>query len=151
MSSAALRREAPAPVASPVRHDADVVRLPDANWRHPGDMHLGIYGVALGCWVTFLALFWITFSVSGNALFMLTVCTFYAFMFFSVPVVLTRLMPDKRPSRGSLLRFLRGKFETIDGPISGFEALVQVILVPACLIVGGTAIGFIIHAARTAH
>lgn len=148
-AAAALRREAP--VAEPVRRDADVVRLPDANWRHPGDMHLGVYAIALACWATFLALFWITFSVSGSARFMLTICLVYAAVFFSVPVILTRLMPEKRPSRGSLFSFLKGTIQTIDGPVKGVDALVQVILVPACLTVGGIAIGIIITLARASH
>ena len=151
-AAAALRREAPP--AQPVRRDAEIVRMPapDAeSWRHPGDMHLGIYGSAVACWAVFLALFWITFSASGNALFILTVCLFYAAVFFSVPVILTRLIPEKRPLHGSLLAFLRGTVQTIDGPVKGFDALIQVILVPACLSLGGIAIGIIITMARASH
>lgn len=33
----------------------------------------------------------------------------------------------------------------------GYEALLQVVLVPVVLTIGGTAIGIIIHAARAAH
>ena len=58
--------------------------------------------------------------------------------------------PDAR-NHHSLSTFLRGRFDTIDGSISGLDALVQVIVVPACLTLGGIAIGFIIHAARLAH
>jgi hypothetical protein len=151
-AAAALRREAP--VARPVRRDAEIVALPSADaesWRHPGDMHLGVYGSAVACWAVFLALFWITFSGSGNALFILTICLFYAVVFFSVPAILTRLIPEKRPSRGSLLSFMRGTIQTIDGPVKGYDALIQVILVPACLSIGGLAIGIIIAMARASH
>jgi hypothetical protein len=76
--------------------------------------------------------------------------TFYALMFFGVPTVMSRMAPT-RPRAGSLGSFLRGRFATIDGPISGSDALLQVILVPVALGLGGTAIGFIIHAARAAY
>jgi len=51
----------------------------------------------------------------------------------------------------SLFTFLREPFATIDGVMSGAEALLQVVLVPLCLTGGGIAIGIIIHAARSAH
>jgi hypothetical protein len=66
-------------------------------------------------------------------------------------VILTRLIPEKRPLHGSLLTFLRGTVQTIDGPVKGFDALVQVILVPACLSLGGVAIGVIVTLARASH
>jgi hypothetical protein len=44
--------------------------------------------------------------------------------------------------------FLRARVDTLYGPVNGFEALVQVILVPAALILGGTAMSFAIQSAR---
>jgi hypothetical protein len=44
--------------------------------------------------------------------------------------------------------FLRGRVATIDGSVTGLEALVQVVLVPACLVIGGVVIAFIINASR---
>ena len=114
-------------------------------------MHPHVYRIALGFWVVFLAIFWATFWVSANALFMVVISTFYAVMFFGVPYVMLRQVPGRTEAKGPLRNFLREPFGTIDGAISGYEALVQVILVPACLILGGTAIGFIIHSARAVH
>lgn len=160
-ASAALRRVEPAirtpreEMRTSVREDADIVALPKsepvATWRHPADMHKGVYLTALGCWAAFLSVFWITFSASGNALFMIVISTVYAAVFFSVPVILTRLVPEAMPVKGAFRSFLEGQFSTIDGSIRGIDALVQVIVVPACLAIGGVAIGFAIHAARIAH
>jgi hypothetical protein len=113
-------------------------------------MHRGVYKIALGCWIGFLAVFWATFWMSGHALFMVVVGTFYALMYFGVPVIMSR-MAKTRPRAGSLGDFLRGRFVTIDGPISGLDALLQVILVPVALGLGGIAIGIIIHTARAGY
>ena len=114
-------------------------------------MHPHVYRIALGFWTVFLAIFWATFWVSANALFMVVIGTFYAAMFFGVPYMMLRQVPGRTQARGTLQVFLGQRFATIDGTIAGYEALLQVILVPACLILGGTAIGFIIHWARTIH
>lgn len=114
-------------------------------------MHPNVYRIALGIWIVFLAIFWATFWVSANALFMVVVSTFYAVMFFGVPYMMLRQVPGRTKASGSLRVFLEQPFATIDGAINGYEALLQVILVPACLILGGTAIGFIIHSARSIH
>ncbi len=119
----------------------------------PADMHPGVYKVALLCWAAFLGIFWLTFWFSANALFQVVISTFYATMFFGVPFVLNRIVRAHTPQRrlGEFSDFLRGRFDTIDGPISAFDALMQVILVPFLLTGGGMMIGFIIHSARLAH
>jgi hypothetical protein len=114
-------------------------------------MHPHVYRIALGIWIVFLAIFWATFWVSANALFMVVISTFYAVMFFGVPYMMLRQTPDRIKVNRSLRVFLQKPFATIDGTIKGYEALLQVILVPACLILGGTVIGLIIHSARSVH
>jgi hypothetical protein len=98
--------------------------------------------------VVFLSIFWMTFWFSANALFMVVVGTFYATVFFGVPYMMLRQMPGGLEKRGSLVTFLDLPFATNSGTIHGYEALLQVILVPVCLILGGTVIGFIIHWAK---
>ena len=110
-----------------------------------------VYKIALVCWIGFLAVFWLTFWVSANALFMVAVSTVYAVMFFGVPYAMSRQVQTRPETAKSLLTFLREPFATIDGVMSGAEALLQVVLVPLCLTGGGIAIGIIIHAARSAH
>ena len=101
-------------------------------------------------WAGFLAVFWATFWMSANALFMVAISTVYAVMFFGVPYAMSRQVRDRPQTAKSLFTFLSEPFATIDGTMSGAEALLQVILVPLCLTCGGIAIGFIIHAARAA-
>jgi hypothetical protein len=114
-------------------------------------MHPDVYRIALGCWVMFMAIFWMTFWVSANALFMVVIGTFYAVMFFGVPYTMLRQVPGRTKAKGPFLVFLERPFSTIDGTMHGYEALMQVVMVPACLILGGTAIAFIIRSARTLH
>lgn len=110
-----------------------------------------IYKIALVCWIGFLSVFWLTFWMSANALFMVVVGTFYAAVFFGVPYAMSRQVKTRPDTAKSLFTFLREPFATIDGVMSGGEALLQVVLVPLCLTAGGIAIGIIIHAARAAY
>jgi hypothetical protein len=107
-----------------------------------------VYMVALACWIGFLAVFWMTFWISANALFMVAISTVYAVMFFGVPYAMSRQVRDRPQTARSFATFLRAPFATLNGTMRGSEALLQVILVPVCLTIGGIAIGFIIHAAR---
>ncbi len=114
-------------------------------------MHPHVYRIALGCWAVFLAIFWLTFWVSANALFMVVIATFYAIVFFGVPYAMLRQVPGRAEAKGPLLTFLKQPFATLNGSLYGYEALLQVILVPLCLIAGSTAIGIIIRWARAAY
>jgi hypothetical protein len=110
-----------------------------------------VYKIALGCWICFLGVFWATFWISANALFMVLVGTVYAAVFFGVPYLMSRMVRDRPVPMHSLAAFLRSPFATLNGTMRGGEALLQVILVPLCLLAGGVAIGFIIRAARVAY
>jgi hypothetical protein len=114
-------------------------------------MHPAVYKLAVLCWTMFMAVFWITFFVSSNALFMVVVGTFYALMFFGIPFIFTRIAPKVEMHGLSLQEFLRGRFEISGGPIAASEALLQVVLVPLALSIGGVAIGLIIRYARAAY
>jgi hypothetical protein len=143
MSLPSLRPQPRSP--APIRRATATVRaFPD---RPQALMHRGVYKIALLCWVGFLSVFWVTFWVSTGALFMVTVGTFYALMFFGVPIVMSRMAPT-RPRQNSLGAFLQGRFTTFNGTVSGLDALLQVVLVPLCLGLGGIAIGTIIRLSR---
>ena len=109
-----------------------------------------IYQIALVCWIGFLSVFWLTFWMSANALFMVAISTVYAVVFFGVPYAMSRQVRNRPSTDKSLFIFLREPFATLNGVMSGGEALLQVVLVPLCLTAGGIAIGIIIHAARAA-
>ena len=114
-------------------------------------MHPHVYRIALVCWACLMAVFWATFWVSSNALFQVVIGTVYAVIFFGVPYEMSRIYPGKRTSDKSIWQFMAEPFQTRTGTMQGCEVLLQVVLVPAALTIGGTAIGIIIHAARAAH
>jgi hypothetical protein len=112
------------------------------------DLTPSVYAALMLSWACFMTVFFVTFAASPFTLFMLVLCTFYAVMFFCVPIVMNRLGARQRWTDPGLTAFLRAKVDTIYGPVNGLDALVQVILVPACLTVGGIGIGFAIASAR---
>lgn len=113
-------------------------------------MHPGVYKLAVLCWAGLMAVFWVTFHVSTSASFMVAVGTVYACVFFGVPFVMIRMSPGANATFPSFDEFLRGRFDTIHGPIAARDALLQVIMVPLALGLGGVAMGIIIHYARIA-
>lgn len=114
-------------------------------------MHPGVYKVALACWMGLLGVFVLTFFSSANALFIVVIDCVYAAMFFGIPWVLHRMTPPGETGTRDFFSFLSGRFDTIYGPIRASEALLQVILVPLALGIGGIAIGLIIQSARAVH
>jgi len=114
-------------------------------------MHPGVYKVALACWMGLLGVFVITFFSSANALFMVVIDCVYAAMFFGIPWIFHRMTPQNGSAPRDFFSFLNGRLDTIYGPIRASEALLQVILVPLVLGIGGIAIGLIIQSARAVH
>ena len=112
------------------------------------DLHPDVFKVFIGCWAAFIAMFWITFEPSAYAMYMLGVVTLYALAFFGLPVIMNRVGHFVPKQSGTLMDFLHGSVETIDGRVSGWEALIQVLLVPVCLTVGGLFISLIIDMDR---
>jgi hypothetical protein len=115
------------------------------------DIPPSVYSTLIGCWTALLAVFWLTFAESPNAAFMVAVSTAFAVMFFGVPIVLNRIGYRRPLSGPSLGAFLRGSVQTIYGPVNGVDALVQVIVVPACLTIGAILISFIVNLDRMAN
>ena len=113
------------------------------------EMHPHVYRIALVCWLCFMAVFWVTFWVSSNALFQVVIGTVYAVMFFGVPYEMSRIYAGKRVSDRSIWQFLAEPFQTRTGSMRGYEALLQVVLVPVLLTIGGSVMGMIIRAARS--
>jgi hypothetical protein len=119
-------------------------------------LHPNVYKVAMVCWAGLLAVFWVTFWASASALFVVVVATGFALMFFGIPYIMSRMAAKNAVTPvpnapGTFGAFLRAPFGTLNGHLSGFEALVQVILVPLCLAVGAVAISFMILADRIAY
>ena len=116
-----------------------------------GDVPASVYGTFIGCWTALMAVFWFTFAESPNAAFMVAITTVVFVMFFGVPIVMNRLAYRKPWSGPGLVDFLHGKLQTLTGPVSGIDALVQITLVPVCLTIGAGVISFIIDLDRMAY
>ena len=112
------------------------------------DLTPSVYAALVLSWVCFMTIFFVTFAGSPFTLFMLVLCTFYAVMFFGVPLAMNRFGAKQSWSDPGLTAFLRGKVDTLYGPVKGVDALVQVILVPACLTIGGIGIAVAVASAR---
>jgi len=111
-----------------------------------GDLHPAVYKLFTACWAALIAVFVATFAESPFTLFMLAVVTGYAVMFFGVPYVMSRqALRETNIGQVPFGDFLRGKVQTLTGPLSSADALMQVMMVPVCLTLGSIAIGFIVH------
>jgi hypothetical protein len=113
-----------------------------------------IHKIYVLCWAALFSIFALTFAGDRYALFMVGVAVLTSSSLFIVPGLILRterkaaLTPRDDPN--SLGEFLRSEFDTLTGPLNGVEALIQVLLVPVCLIVGAVAISFIVQASRIA-
>ena len=115
------------------------------------DLVPSVYGALIVSWMCFMAIFVVTFASSATTMFMLALDGVYALMFFGVPIVMVRLGAREQWHGPALAEFVRGKVQTLYGPVNGLDALIQVILVPACLTIGGIGIGLAVAAARAAY
>ena len=114
-----------------------------------------VHKIYVLCWAALFSIFALTFAGDRHALFMVAVAVLSSSSLFIVPGLILRterkagLTPRDAPA--SLGEFLHGEFETLTGPLNGVEALIQVLLVPACLSFGAVAISFIVQASRIAY
>jgi len=142
----------PAAVAMPRGHDrashlAPVMVKPGVY----ADLTPSVYGALILCWVCFMSISWVTFAASPPTMFLLLMIAIFGLMFFGAPIAMSRWAAQERWSDPGLNAFIRAKVDTLYGPVSGLEALIQVVLIPACLTIGGIGIAFAVEAARLAH
>lgn len=112
------------------------------------DLTPSVYAALVLCWSAFMSIFFITFAGSPFTMFMLALITVYAVMFFGVPIAMNRIGAREIWSDPGISAFLRAKVDTLYGPVNGTEALVQVVLVPACLTIGSIGIALAVASAR---
>jgi hypothetical protein len=115
------------------------------------DLVPSVYGALIVSWLCFMAIFVVTFAASATTRFVLALVGFYALMFFGVPIAMIRWAAREKWHGPGLAAFVRAKVQTLYGPVGGLEALIQVILVPACLTIGGIGIALAVAAARAAY
>tara|TARA_R110002110_G_scaffold322150_7_gene534564 strand:- start:18435 stop:18758 length:324 start_codon:yes stop_codon:yes gene_type:complete len=93
------------------------------------------------------------FGTNLESEFIVAIATLYILIFFGTPIVMIRVanefspaLPSKETFRGFLARPLHIR----TGQISGHDALIQVVLVPVCLVLGTAGIAYAFHAAQQA-
>ncbi|MGD9738793.1 MAG: hypothetical protein AB7O56_07165 [Bauldia sp.] len=108
-------------------------------------MHPRVFGLAIASYGAMLLVLWLLFVTGADMVVTLFVCTAYFAMYFGVPVAMYRLAAKAAPpaASGSFAVFLRGGLETVSGTISGWSAMVQVLVVPVSLTFGLIAMGII--------
>lgn len=127
------------------------IRIRPASFYVNKEMHSGVYGVVLCCWSGFVAALWATFYLSSQALCMVAIGTAFGAVYFGVPMVLARVPSRRKVSPLSFGQFLYGKLDTLNGPVRGWEALLQVVLVPMVLAAAAPIFGVIVHLARAGY
>jgi hypothetical protein len=98
-----------------------------------------VYASAIGAFALILLASWIAFGTAGTEL-DLGVAFALALIFFALPVLLCRLVRPRRPRVG-LGDFLSSRVEIGTGTLTGFEAWLQVLIIPLALAFAAVAIG----------
>ena len=95
---------------------------------HPGvaKSYIAIHAIAF-------AVLFLTFSVDGEALFMVAISAFYFLMYVGTPYVMARAGKKRLDTKSSWSKFLEAPHDTFTGPITGRDAWIQICLVPACV------------------
>jgi hypothetical protein len=117
--------------------------LPDidvsaSNVDYPGaapDVPAAAGALLVAVYASLLAILAIGTTGSGKSLLSIVVAGFFLFMFFAVPAVFFGVA-DEDAERPSMARFLEQGMQTMTGHSTGSEALVQMLAVPVCLILG---------------
>ncbi|WDI31265.1 hypothetical protein PUV54_15040 [Hyphococcus flavus] len=112
-------------------------------------LHAGVFRVFALINAAILAVFWLTFRNDREALFMVAISAVYLGVYLGTPYMLSRVGGRIDPvQKKPFAQFLAQPFETWTGVISGREALLQITLVPAAILIAVTGMGVIIGVSR---
>lgn len=131
----------------PVKLSVPARALPRWNDAPMWDLHPGVVKIWLACWSGLFLVFLTTFSGTAHTIFQLAIVAAVGVAFFGLPILMSSI-GKQAAGRGTLGDFLYSRFETGGGSLSGFETLVQVIMVPLALLLGALCISFILASAR---
>jgi type IV secretory pathway VirB2 component (pilin) len=101
------------------------------------DVPRGIWRVYLGAWATVFGLFILFFTADARSGFMVITSVFFALMLLGLPAAMAA--QSKTPSEES-----NGVVQTYTGPVSSFQAGIQIALVPVAAVIG--LLGFVVLA-----
>jgi hypothetical protein len=99
----------------------------------------GLYIATVGCYLSFMAIMALGFS-SPQLVIPMVVCLVLIVAGFGVPTIWTRLVPDSRVNATSWARFQREGIQSLTGHNTPGAAAVQVLILPALIVVWGLAV-----------
>ena len=138
------------PVARPrltLVHDADSyeeIERPAPGVASRG-LHPAVLGALTSLYAAMLASFWTFFARDTEAAMVMTAVTVLMIMYFGL-VVGGILSADARAPgerQRTVAEFLRGPVDTLNDIVTGRQAVVQIRVLPACMLVLATTIGLI--------
>ena len=107
-----------------------------------GEFPLAVYGSVLGGFAWMLLAAWLVFGTNAGTDLDLAVITVLGTVFLGIPAIMLRTAAGQsRTPRPRWREFLSSSVDTATGPLPGWQAWLQVILIPAALAIGATVIG----------
>lgn len=122
----------------------DIASVQAPRAPHVFDLHPALHVAVFGGFFVYLAIMWASFADSGLAIPFAVFAVFLAAS-FAVPAWWTRIVPDAGP-RERWADFMAKGIDCATGRLDAGAAMVQVLIMPAMLIIWGLAVA-IIHAA----
>lgn len=108
-------------------------------------LHAGVFKALAFINAGILGVFWLTFRGNSEALFMVAISAVYLGAYLGTPFLLSRVGGRIDPVQSKpFAQFLEEPFETWTGAVSGREALLQIVLVPAAILIAVSGMGLII-------
>ena len=108
------------------------------------EIPLAVYKTVVWAYAWILAVAWFAFSKTVEAAWLATVSVIVGIVFFGIPVLLRRTNHAfARAKQCEFEEFLYSNVEIATGRLPGWEAYLQIIIIPVCLALAATALGSI--------
>lgn len=113
-------------------------------------VHRSVLGALVGFYGAMLLSFWTFFARDPHAAFALAAVTVLMIMYFALVVGGIALADTPAPGerQRGFAEFLRGPVDILTGVVTGREVLLQMLFLPACMVVLATIIGCIARSSQ---
>jgi hypothetical protein len=110
--------------------------------RTGAEIPVAIYGTIVAAYAWILAMAWLDFSGTVESTWLASVGIIVGIVFFGIPFVLRHTNHAfARARQRDLEEFLYSNVETATGRLPGWEACLQIMVIPICLALAATALG----------
>lgn len=106
------------------------------------ELPAAVYGAILAGFALMLAVAWLAFGGALETGLDLVVVTVLCIVFLALPIILHSAARAQMEHTG-LRQFLSARIDTATGPVSGREASIEILLIPAALALAAIAIGIV--------